>query len=380
MNSLRERRYFDWAATVPPDIPVPREIPFGNPSSRHLEGRKARDALEDARNRCAAVLGVKAKYLFFTSGGTESNALALFSTLFRSRGDILVSVVEHPSVSENCRVLERLGKRITPIAVEEDGRVSPQTLEAALKKNPGGRLAAIMGVNNETGAVMDLPGLIGRIRNREGAPIHVHCDMVQAIGKIPLDLTALDVDSASLSAHKIGGPRGIGLLYCRKDLEPLYSGGGQEGGKRPGTENTAGALALADCLEKRLNPDTLRDEYDAASGRWKTLIHALRRLDRCSLIPRDRGEGDPRFSPYILQAAFQDIPGEVMVRVLDDAGFAVSTGSACSSASDKRPILAAMGVDEKTAFQGIRISQGWSTTGEDVEALIKAIGEILKTL
>jgi cysteine desulfurase len=241
-------------------------------------------------------------------------------------------------------------------------------------------MAVIMGVNNETGAVMDLAGLISRLRNREGAPVHVHCDMVQAAGKIPLDLTALDVDSAALSAHKIGGPRGIGLLYCRRDLEPLYSGGGQEGGKRPGTENTAGALALADCLEKRLKEEVLRGEYEAAAGRWETLIRGLKRLDRCTLIPRDREERDPRFSPYILQAAFEDIPGEVMVRSLDDGGFAVSTGSACSSASKKRPILAAMGVDEKTAFQGIRISQGWSTTAADVEALIGAIGEILKIL
>ncbi|MDR2028645.1 MAG: aminotransferase class V-fold PLP-dependent enzyme [Treponema sp.] len=380
MQNPHRRRYFDWAATAPPDVPVPGEIPFGNPSSRHREGRDARDALEEARNRCAAALGVTAARLFFTSGGTESNALVLFSTLFRSRGDILASAVEHPSVSENCRVLERLGKGVAPIAVEGDGRVSLGTLEAALKKNPEARLAAIMGVNNETGAVMDLSGLIGRIRNREGAPVHVHCDLVQAAGKIPLDLAALDPDSASISAHKLGGPRGIGLLYCRKDLEPLYRGGGQEGGRRPGTENTAGALALADCLERRLKADTLGDAYEAASGRWETLIGTLRGMDRCSLIPRDRGDRDPRFSPYILQAAFRGIPGEVMVRALDDGGFAVSTGSACSPASGKRSILAAMGVDEKTAFEGIRISQGWSTTAGDVEALIAAIGAILKTL
>ncbi|MDR2759695.1 MAG: aminotransferase class V-fold PLP-dependent enzyme [Spirochaetaceae bacterium] len=380
---MQNRRYFDWAATAPPDVPLPREsgvFPWGNPSSRHREGREARDALEDARNRCAAALGVPAKYLFFTSGGTESNALLLFSTLFRGRGDILFSVVEHPSVSENCRVLERLGKRISPIAVEGDGRVSLRTLDAALQKNPESRLAVIMGVNNETGAVTDLSGLINRIRNRGGAPVHVHGDMVQAAGKIPLDLTALDLDSASLSAHKLGGPRGIGLLYCRNDLEPLYRGGGQEGGRRPGTENTAGAAALADCLEQRLNPVTLGGEYEAASCRWKTLIQTLRGMDRCSLIPRDRGDIDPRFSPYILQAAFHGIPGEVMVRTLDDAGFAVSTGSACSSGKGKRPVLTAMGVDEKTAFEGIRISQGWSTTAGDVEALAKAIGEILKTL
>jgi cysteine desulfurase len=375
-----QRRYFDWAATAPPE-PLPhRPVPFGNPSSRHLEGRQAREALEDARNRCAAALGVPARRLFFTSGGTESNALLLFAALRRNRGEILASVAEHPSVSENCRVLERLGKRTGTVAVGTDGRVSPETLEAALKKRPETRLLALMAVNNETGAVTDLAGLIGGIRKRGGAPVHVHSDMVQALGKIPLDFAALDVDSAAMSAHKIGGPRGIGLLYCRKDLEPLYAGGGQEGGIRPGTENTAGALALADCLERRLPAASLGEGYGAASRRWETLIKNLRGTERCSLIPRDREERDPRFSPYILQAAFHGIPGEVMVRSLDDRGFAVSTGSACSSGSGKRPVLAAMGVDEKTAFQGIRISQGWSTTAEDVEALLEAIRAILATL
>ncbi|MDR2629942.1 MAG: aminotransferase class V-fold PLP-dependent enzyme, partial [Spirochaetaceae bacterium] len=202
MNTLGEYRYFDWAATAPPEG-APLAFPWGNPSSRHGEGRKAREALEDARGRCAAALGVGAGEIFFTSGGTESNALPLFSTLFRNRGDILFSAAEHPSVGENCRVLERLGKTVAPIAVGEDGRVTGETLEAALKKNPDARFAAIMAVNNETGAVTDLSLLTGRLRNRgeasgfTGAPVHVHCDMVQAVGKIPLDLRALDVDSAS---------------------------------------------------------------------------------------------------------------------------------------------------------------------------------------
>jgi cysteine desulfurase len=305
--------------------------------------------------------------------------MVLFSTLLRPRGDILVSAVEHPSISGNCRVLERLGKRTAVIAVEEDGRVSPETLEAALTKNPETRFAAIMAVNNETGAVTDLPALISRIRSRSGAPVHVHSDMVQGIGKIPLDLTALDLDSASVSAHKIGGPRGIGLLYCRKDLEPLYSGGGQEGGKRPGTENTYGAQSLADCLERRLAPEAFQTAYKAARDRERTLIRRLRGMDRCTLLPRDRQEEDPRFSPYILQAAFKGVPGEVMARALDDEGFAVSTGSACSSGMGKRPVLAAMGVDEDAAFEGIRVSQGWFTTAEDVEALIEALEKILKS-
>ncbi|MDR3160995.1 MAG: cysteine desulfurase [Spirochaetaceae bacterium] len=383
------RSYFDWAATAP--SPGPGGASFAgsigpasdragaNPSSRHREGREARAALEDARKRAACALGVPAKHIFFTSGGTEANALVLFSTLLRPRGDILFSAVEHPSVSENCRVLERLGKRTAPIAVEGDGRISAETLEAALKKHREARLAAIMAVNNETGAVMDLSALIRRVRSRDGAPLHVHCDMVQGIGKIPLDVPALDLDSAAISAHKIGGPRGIGLLYCRKDLEPLSRGGGQEGGMRPGTENVAGALALADCLERRLAPDALRAAFAAARDRERALIRSLRGMDRCTLIPRDREEDDGRFSPYILQAAFRGIPGEVMARALDDEGFAVSTGSACSSGTGKRPILTAMGLDERTAAEGIRISQGWSTTAEEVQALIGALEKILKS-
>jgi cysteine desulfurase len=375
-----DRHYFDWAATAIPDT-FPRECsPFGNPSSRHTEGREARAALEDARRRCAKVLGAAPEEIFFTSGGTESNAIVLHSLLRRRSGTFLVSAVEHPSVRENAAVLERLGKPLTLIGVEKDGRVSRKTLETALKKAGDPRLAAVMSVNNETGAVTDIPSLTEVLRQREGAPIHLHCDIVQAAGKIPLDLRLWDVDSAALSAHKLGGPRGIGLLYLRKPLDVLMTGGGQEGRVRPGTENTAGALALAGCLERRARPEILAAEYGRAAERWKTFIAALKAMPRCTLIPHDREEEDGRFSPYILQAAFRGIPGEVMARSLDDAGFAVSTGSACSSAEQDRPVLAAMGVDKTTAFEGIRISQGWTTTTEAVEALIAAIKGILRVL
>jgi cysteine desulfurase len=288
--------------------------------------------------------------------------------------------VEHPSVRENGAVLERLGKPLTLIGVEKDGRVSGETLEDALEKAKDPRIGAIMAVNNETGAVMDMPGLAERLRKKKGASIHFHCDLVQAAGKIPIDLRSWDVDSAALSAHKLGGPRGIGLLYLRKPLEAFSSGGGQEGRIRPGTENTAGALALAECLERRARPETVTAGHIQAASRWKALIAALKAMPRCTLIPRCREEEDSRFSPYILQAAFQGVPGEVMARTLDDAGFAVSTGSACSSAGRERPVLAAMGVDKTTAFEGIRISQGWSTSKEDIERLIAAIKGILQKI
>jgi cysteine desulfurase len=377
--TLPERRYFDWAATALPAIQaggIPPEPGIsGNPSSLHAEGRRARDRLEEARSRCAAVLGLKPETLYFSSGGTESNAIAIFSRLFRP-GAVLYSAVEHPSVAENCRVLERLGRPVGRIPVEADGRVSETSLKRALEKRPDARFAAIMAVNNETGAINDMGVLAGLLRR---GPMHIHCDLVQAQGKTPVDITGWDLDSASLSAHKLGGPRGIGLLYLKKPLETLCRGGGQEGGIRPGTENTAGALALASALEAHSRG--LEEARQKARGRLGRLMRGLEALGRYRPIPRDRRDaGDPRFSPYILQAAFDGVPGEVMARALDQAGFAVSTGSACSSAKPGRPVLEAMGVEAKLQREGIRISQGRDTGDEEVDSLVRAIGACLEYL
>jgi cysteine desulfurase len=337
--------------------------------------------LEEARERCGKVLGVAAKTLYFTSGGTESNAILLFSTLLRpGGGGICYSAVEHPAVRENCLALERLGKQVWSIPAEKDGRIGRESLEKAVEKHGFPRIAAIMAVNNETGAIMDLKGLAGILRKSDGPRVHFHADLVQAAGKIPLDLEGWDLDSAAFSAHKLGGPRGIGLLYLKKPLDALVLGGGQERGIRPGTENIAGALDFAAALEAHAEAPVQKAAAEAAEKRFIKLISALRSIERCTLIPQDRLPLDSRFSPWILQAAFKDIPGEVMARALDDLGFAISTGSACSAASPERPVLAAMGLDSKLRLEGIRISQGWSTTDEEVEALIAAIHEVLKYL
>ncbi|MDR2177169.1 MAG: aminotransferase class V-fold PLP-dependent enzyme [Treponema sp.] len=375
------RRYFDWAATAPPGAGI-AQVPFGNPSSLHAEGRAARDCLEEARSRCAAALGLKPETLYFSSGGTESNAIVILSLLLRpGAGVCLYSAVEHPSARENCRLLEKMGKTVGVIPVEADGRVSGAGLERTLGKYRESRFAAIMAVNNETGAVNDMGALCARIRKKDGPPLHVHCDMVQAAGKIPVDIAGWDIDSASLSAHKLGGPRGTGLLYLRKPLETLYRGGGQEGGIRAGTENVAGALALAACLETHTRPERLETSLRAARERLDQLTRGLEATGRYSPIPAHRTSAeDERFSPYILQAAFDGVPGEVMVRALDQAGFAVSTGSACSSGTADRPVLAAMGLGPKPRLEGIRISQGWSTTPGDIEALVQAVGEVLRYL
>jgi cysteine desulfurase len=391
-DTFSPRHYFDWASTAVPEHEFPAEEPppgngsgdrfaFANPSSPHLEGRQARESLENARSRCAAVLGTAPGNIYFTSGGTESNAIVLYSYLLnKSGGRLLASAVEHSSIRENIALLEGLGKPAAFIPVDGSGRVSPALLSKTLEKYPETRFAALMAVNNETGTIMDMAALSGLLRNRGGAPVHIHCDLVQAAGKIPVDISGWDLDSASLSAHKLGGPRGIGLLYLRRPLKVLYTGGGQENGIRPGTENTAGALALASCLEKHASPEAVKNEGEKAARRWKKLIRALRSMERCSLIPRDRPEEDDGFSPYILQAAFEGIPGEVMVRALDDLGFAVSTGSACSSTSPERPVLRAMGVDPKQGLEGIRISQGWSTSDEEIEVLLQALREVLRFL
>jgi cysteine desulfurase len=372
MVPMRRRYYFDWAATAVPGAYPGGEIPFGNPSSAHLEGRQAKEALENARLRCAGALGVPASQLYFTSGGSESNAIVLNSMLLRpGKPGMALSAIEHPSIRESGRTLSRLGMDIAWIGSESDGRVSAEGLAKALGGLENPRLVSVMLVNNETGAVMDLPALAKTAR--AAGPVHIHSDLVQALGKIPFELPALGADSASFSAHKIGGPRGIGLLWLKKPLEALNAGGGQEQGVRPGTENVGGALAFASALEARAGAD-----HAAAAARFKTLIRGLRSMDRAFLIPGGREEADGRFSPYILQCGFRGIPGEVMARVLDDRGFAVSTGSACSSSSRKRPVLAAMGLGEKESLEGIRISQGWSTSGPDIEALLSAIEDILK--
>jgi cysteine desulfurase len=380
---MKRRYYFDWAATaLPAALRSAPQAPFGNPSSPHTEGRRAREALEDARSRCAAALGVDAKTLYFCSGGTEANALVLHALLLRKgpAGTVLYSAAEHPSVRENALVLKKLGAPVRQIPVGKDGRVSGELFSAALDRAERPLLAAVMAVNNETGSVSDIPALAALRRKHSGPVPHFHCDIVQAAGRIPVALKEWGLDSASLSAHKLGGPRGIGLLYLRNPVEVLTAGGSQERGIRPGTENVAGAAALAEALETRVKNETVRAEYTAAASRFKFLIESLLAVDRCTLIPEDRQNEDERFSPYILQAAFSGIPGQAMVRALDDEGFAVSTGSACSSHRETRPVLDAMGVDKETALYGIRISQGWTTTEDDIEALYRAIKKILGKL
>jgi len=411
------RVYFDWAASAIPDTPLLQLSlqqsleDFANPSAKHSEGRSARKLLENARSRCATVLGIPPASLCFTSGGTESNQLVLQSPIFAPPGGLAVpsaalfSSIEHPSVLDNARFLEAAGCAVQLMNPDQDGRVTPEALTRNLErfhandavKSPTGnrrlRLVSIMAVNNETGAIQDISALVAAVRSfcREHGlpPVHFHCDAVQAIGKSTLDLAAWGVDSAAISAHKLGGPRGIGLLYLRRKLETRSAGGHQESGLRSGTENLFGALGLALALESHASSDALNLSLTAASARLARLLTALRTLpspsassspSACVPIPADRTQNDPRFSPYILQLRCPGIPGEVMVRALDDLGIAVSTGSACSTNSPRRVVLEAMGLAPSHAFEGFRISQGWSTTDADIDALVDGIRRVRSIL
>jgi len=337
--------------------------------------------LEAARERCAAVLGVEPRTLYFTSGATESNTIVLQSLLLLpGAAGLAYSLLEHPSVTANANVLPRFGKTCLVVPSEADGRISAERMASTLAATPGIRMAAVMAVNNETGAINDLATIVARLRRDYGRSLHFHGDVVQAAGKIPMDLRSWDLDSAALSAHKIGGPRGIGVLYLRKPVETLARGGSQETGVRAGTENVTGALAMAASLERHALATTVAGSHQAADQRMARFIGALRKMERCTLIPADRADSDARFSPFILQAAFRGIPGEVMVRSLDDLGFAVSTGSACSSRVYARPVLSAMGIDRRTAREGVRFSPGWSTTDEDLQALTDAVRSVLAAL
>ena len=381
-EKAKARSYLDWAATAMPEHTAADPAIFGNPSSPHTEGRLAKDALESARTRCARVLGVSPGALYFTSGGTESNATVMHSLLRRhGKGELLYSEIEHPSIRENCLILEKMRVPASLIKIDKSGHVNEEALKHALEKHPDTRFVTVMGVNNETGAIMDIAALVSQLRSHQAKtnrPVHFHCDLVQALGKIPLDVSAWDIDSASFSAHKLGGPRGLGLLYIKKPPTPLYAGGDQERGVRPGTENVQGALAFAGLMERRANPAALAQETEKAATRMNYLIDELKKIKRCRLIPENRD--DKRFSPWILQARFADVPGEVMVRALDDFGVAISTGSACSTASNQRPALAAMGLEESARLEGVRISQGWSTDITDMDAFLSGIEKTLSFL
>ncbi|MCR4949222.1 MAG: cysteine desulfurase [Treponema sp.] len=375
---MEKEHYFDWAATSPADEDILREAleesltNWGNPSSSHEVGKKARELLEEARGRAATALGVKPECIYFTSGGTESDQIPLLSVLAKPmKGTVLVSSIEHPAIREQAEALKNCGWKVIQIPADSDGVIKPEAVTSLMTSDTV--LICIMAVNNETGVIQpiyEIADAITKASEGKRRP-KFHVDCVQAAGKINLNLSYKGIDSAALSSHKICGPRGIGILYMKDALEPFLRGGGQEKGIRSGTENVFGAVAFSKCLERYYNKAKPED-----AERTNSFVKKLSALPGCTIVPPGRLEKPELFSPYVVQAAFANIPGNVMLRALDAKGFSISTGSACSAKKNKRPVLEAMHVDAKLRENAVRFSFGPHTTDKGIEDLFAAVCEI----
>jgi cysteine desulfurase len=389
---MNTAHYFDWAATTPADSAILHEAldfsleHWGNPSSQHEAGTDAKKALDETRARCAAVLGVKPETLYFTSGGTEGDHIPLLAMLTRpQKGSIAVSSLEHPALREMAKMMTNCGWKIITIPSDKNGFITPEAVVSSLQDDTV--FVTVMAVNNETGAIQpvyDIADALTQATKGKRRPFF-HVDCVQAAGKIPLDLHHAGIDSASFSAHKICGPRGIGLLYLAKEVNPFLRGGGQEKNIRSGTENLFGARAFALCLEKYFITEKNTAMVSRFSEQKKladNFISGLRSISNCTIIPHTRGTdalSADHFSPWVVQAAFHGIPGQVMVRALSADGFYISTGSACSASKQSRPILDAMSVSADEKDTAVRFSFGAPTTAQAIDELLAEVKKVCAT-
>ncbi len=381
--------YLDWAATAPPDstvLQLVREAAarfYGNPSSIHSVGREANRQLKRTREELSECAGCSPQELFFTSGGSESNNIVITSVLnakkSRSSGapEIIISGIEHDSVYSPAVNLAEWGITARVIEAADNGIIDPARIEREL--DPSTRLVSLMLVSNETGALQPVARVAEIVRDfseKVGRRILVHTDAVQAFGKIPLNLSELGVDAASLSAHKLRGPRGTGALYLREgaSVVPLYRGGGQESGLRPGTENLPGIAGFSHAA--RLSFDRLDGNLKRAEKLMTHLIDEILLIEGIESIPAARvtAAREGQFSPYILKITVPPVPGEVLVRILGEKGIVLSTGSACSSRKkDRNRVLEKMGVSAGHASSSVRISIGPSTTEDELDQLVETL-------
>ncbi len=382
---IDSRHYFDWAATTPADSKLLKEAldfsleHWGNPSSIHGAGTDAREALESCRADVARTLAVLANSVYFTSGGTESDQLPLLSVLNRpQKGSILLSQIEHPANREMAKSFAACGWKVISVKADKDGIVRPESIRDALQDDSV--FVSVMAVNNETGAIQPIYEIADSLEDwgkSHRKPLF-HVDCVQAAGKIELNLAHRGIDSAAFSAHKIRGPRGIGILYAAKPFTPFLRGGGQEKGLRSGTENLFGAKAFALALQKysihQGNPESLaRLEQQKA---WtRQFISGLREIKGARILPyaREDEANEGNYSPWLVQAAFPGIPGQVMERALSVDGFYISTGSACSSGSHARPVLDGLGISAAEKEGAVRFSFGSETTKEGMDELLEEV-------
>jgi cysteine desulfurase len=368
---MPDRVYLDWNATTPlrPEARQAMAAAWdiaGNPSSVHAEGRQARRLVEDARAAIAAAVGARSPDVVFTSGGTEANALALTPGLRRGAGEpvrrLLVSAVEHMSVLSGGRFSPEV---IGTIQVTGSGLIDIDHLRRLLADGPPA-LVSVMLANNETGALQPV-GEVADIVHQAGGLLHV--DAIQALGKIPFDIKSMKADLVTLSAHKLGGPKGVGALVLADEaqgLEPLLRGGGQELGRRAGTENVAGISAFGAAVRAAMM--ALEDDAARLRGLQNRLEKGLRQTPGMIVF----SEGTPRL-PNTTLFTVPGLKAETAVIGFDLGGIAVSSGSACSSGKvQPSHVLAAMGVGRELAQGAVRLSLGWSTSEADIDLALQA--------
>lgn len=372
--------YLDHNATTPLEPAVLEammpwlSLQFGNASSRHEYGRAARRAIDEARASVAAAVGAHATEVVFTSGGSEANNLFIKgAAACLKTGLVAVSAIEHPCVIKPVEQLRRQGWNALSLAVDGDGRVDPTVYRDAMAKRP--KLVSVMLANNETGVIQDVFSLAEQAR---AAGAVFHTDAVQAVGKLPVDFRALNaagVLGMTVSAHKIGGPKGAGALVIDKrvELEPLIAGGGHERGIRSGTENVAAIVGFGVACEL----------MGRRSGQVAAKLELLReRLEQGigQLGATVFGASARRLS-NTLYFAFPGIEGETLVGQLDRAGFAVASGSACSSANpEPSPVLQAMGVEPGLARGAVRVSLGAANTAQQIEDFLLTLQHTVSKL
>lgn len=374
-----KRIYMDHSATTPvaPEV-LAAMLPyfgekFGNASSLHRSGREAKEALEDSREKVAALLGARAEEIIFTSGGTESDNLALKGIARKNRKHgkhIITTQIEHPAILETCRALEKDGFEVTYLPVTGEGLVELSTLEASIR--PDTILISVMHANNEVGTIQPLEE-IGRLAAERD--IYLHSDAVQSVGKIPVNVDDLGVDLLSLSAHKLYGPKGVGALYIRKGtkLESIIQGGGHERRLRSGTENISGIVGLARAAE--LAERDMSREAERLAGLRDRLAELVLGKVKDAWI---NGTMKKRL-PGNLNFGFKYVEGESLLLFLDSKGICVSTGSACSSHKlEPSHVLMSLGLKAEECHGSLRITLGMSNTLDEVEYVAESIVEAVE--
>ena len=373
-----QRIYLDHAATTPlrPEVRAAMEPylsadGFGNPSSLHADGQRAKRALDAARDTLACALGAQFSEITFTSGGTEADNAALVGVMLaRGRGSHLITTqIEHEAVIETARFLEKLGFSVTYLPVDEQGRVAPRSVADALTDRTA--LVSVMHANNEVGTVQPLREIADLVHAHEA---YLHADAVQTFSQLPVNVHDLGVDLLSVSAHKIYGPKGVGALYVRSGIpiEPLLHGGGQERERRAGTENVPAIAGFGEAVR------LLLPEREAVAARLTllrdTFLAALRQR-----IPNMVLNGHPAERlPNNINLSFPGLDAETLLLTLDRAGISASSGSACTSGSiEPSHVLTAMGLPDDRVNSAIRLTLGRDTTRAEVDRAVDILAGIV---